>query len=46
VDELYRHPEEWTIKAMHNIANMGYFSSDRTIKDYAETIWNITPVRL
>jgi hypothetical protein len=32
VDELYRHPEEWAMKAMHNIANMGYFSSDRTIR--------------
>jgi glucan phosphorylase len=30
----------------HNIANMGYFSSDRTIKEYAETIWHIDPVRL
>jgi len=46
VDELYRRPEEWTTKAMHNIANMGYFSSDRTIKEYAETIWHIDPVRL
>ncbi|ECK4264016.1 glycogen/starch/alpha-glucan phosphorylase, partial [Salmonella enterica] len=27
-------------------ANMGYFSSDRTIKEYAENIWHIDPVRL
>ena len=46
VDELYRHPEEWTIKAMHNIAAMGYFSSDRTIQEYADKIWHIDPVRL
>ena len=46
VDELYRQQEKWTITAMHNIANMGYFSSDRTIKEYAETIWHIDPVRL
>lgn len=46
VDELYRNPEEWTTKAMHNIANMGYFSSDRTIQEYAEQIWHIDPVRL
>ncbi|EHW4466145.1 glycogen/starch/alpha-glucan family phosphorylase [Salmonella enterica subsp. enterica serovar Kottbus] len=46
VDELYRRPEEWTTKAMLNIANMGYFSSDRTIKEYAENIWHIDPVRL
>lgn len=46
VDELYRTPEEWTTRAMHNIANMGYFSSDRTIQEYADEIWHIKPVRL
>ena len=46
VDELYRQQEKWTCVAMHNIANMGYFSSDRTIKEYAENIWHIDPVRL
>lgn len=46
VDELYRNPEEWTSKAMYNIANMGYFSSDRTIEEYAKKIWHIDPVRL
>ena len=46
VDTLYRQPEEWTNKAMRNIANMGYFSSDRTIQEYADQIWGITPVRL
>ena len=46
VDELYRQQEKWTSTAMHNIANMGYFSSDRTIKEYAENIWHIDPVRL
>ncbi len=46
VDELYRLPEEWTMKAMLNIANMGYFSSDRTIREYAEKIWNIEKTKL
>ncbi len=46
VDELYLQPEVWTTRAMHNIANMGYFSSDRTIQEYAENIWHINPVRL
>ena len=46
VDELYLHPEEWANKAMLNIANMGYFSSDRTIQEYAKNIWHIDPVRL
>ncbi len=46
VDALYRHPDEWTRKALLNIANMGYFSSDRTIQEYADEIWGIKPVRL
>ena len=29
-----------------NIANMGRFSSDRTIKEYASEIWNIKPLLL
>ncbi|WP_410176433.1 glycogen/starch/alpha-glucan phosphorylase, partial [Serratia marcescens] len=28
------------------IANMGYFSSDRTIQEYADEIWHIKPVKL
>ncbi|MBJ3815626.1 glycogen phosphorylase [Shimwellia pseudoproteus] len=46
VDTLYLDQEEWTRRAMHNIANMGYFSSDRTIQEYADEIWHIKPVRL
>ena len=46
VDELYLCPEDWTHKAMINIANMGNFSSDRTIEEYAKKIWHIDPVRL
>ncbi|RLM20693.1 glycogen phosphorylase [Brenneria alni] len=46
VDDLYRNKEEWTRCTAHNIANMGYFSSDRTIGEYAEEIWNIKPIRL
>ncbi|ATM94071.1 glycogen phosphorylase [Yersinia frederiksenii] len=46
VDTLYRHPDEWTRKTLLNIANMGYFSSDRTIEEYANEIWHIKPIRL
>lgn len=46
VDELYLCPEDWTHKTMINIANMGNFSSDRTIEEYAKKIWHIDPVRL
>jgi len=46
VDALYREPESWTRKTVLNIANMGYFSSDRTIQEYADEIWHIKPVNL
>ncbi|MCE9870840.1 glycogen phosphorylase [Hafnia alvei] len=46
VDELYKTPIEWTHRAVMNIANMGHFSSDRTIQEYADEIWNIKAVKL
>ncbi|MCW1873369.1 glycogen phosphorylase [Erwinia sp. INIA-01] len=46
VDKLYRNKGEWTRRALINIANMGYFSSDRTIQEYADEIWGIQPIRL
>ncbi|MGC8766458.1 MAG: glycogen/starch/alpha-glucan phosphorylase [Brevinematia bacterium] len=44
VDKLYRDKYEWNKKALLNTARMGKFSSDRTIKEYAEDIWKIKPV--
>jgi starch phosphorylase len=44
VDALYRNPDEWTRKAVINSLSMGPFSSDRSIREYAETIWGIKPV--
>ena len=46
VDALYRQPGEWTRKAILNVAAMGVFSSDRTIAEYAEEVWNAKPVKL
>ena len=36
MDEVHLNQEEWTRRAVLNIANMGYFSSDRTIQEYAD----------
>lgn len=41
--ELYRDRESWNRKAVINIASSGKFSSDRTIAQYNEDVWNVTP---
>ena len=41
VAECYAMENIWTGKSIINVANMGYFSSDRTIAEYAKEIWNI-----
>jgi starch phosphorylase len=41
VDALYRKPAEWTEKAIRNVARVGKFSSDRTIRDYADEVWGV-----
>jgi len=40
---LYTGPAEWSAKAILNVAASGYFSSDRTIGQYAYEIWNVKP---
>ena len=44
VSDTYRRPDEWTKKSILNVAHMGKFSTDRTIKEYADDIWGLTPV--
>jgi starch phosphorylase len=39
VDALYRDPAAWAARALANVAAMGAFSSDRTIRDYVQKIW-------
>lgn len=44
IDRRYRDQDAWARSAIANIANMGYFSSDRSIEDYAKNIWHIKPL--
>lgn len=46
VDAAYRDQKGWVEKSILNIANMGKFSSDRTIHAYAKEIWGIEPMPL
>lgn len=45
IDALYRQPAEWARMSILNVAGMGRFSSDTTIRAYARDIWGIEPGR-
>jgi starch phosphorylase len=44
VSETYRDGTAWTQKSIRNVAHMGKFSTDRTIREYATEIWAVKPV--
>ncbi|CDR38466.1 CYFA0S02e01992g1_1 [Cyberlindnera fabianii] len=44
VDEAYLDQKSWIKKSITSVANMGFFSSDRCIQEYADSIWNIEPL--
>jgi starch phosphorylase len=48
VTETYLKKSEWIKKSIINVANMGKFSSDRTIKEYAKDVWKVKsiPIKL
>ncbi|MCQ2450874.1 MAG: glycogen/starch/alpha-glucan phosphorylase [Clostridia bacterium] len=43
--ELYADKEKWNKMSLVNIAKSGIFAADRSIKDYADNIWHIKPVK-
>ncbi len=46
LDKAYRDPLVWNRMSLNNIAASGRFSSDRSIREYADRIWGLRPVRL
>jgi len=46
VARAYLNSHRWGQQAIYNVARVGRFSSDRTIREYAEEIWNVAPVEL
>jgi starch phosphorylase len=44
VDEVFQDQEEWTRRNIVAVSRMGFFSSDRAILQYAESIWNVEPL--
>ncbi|KAG1660964.1 hypothetical protein FOA52_005589 [Chlamydomonas sp. UWO 241] len=43
VDKVYKDQDEWTRRSIMYTAGSGKFSSDRTIREYAEDIWDVVP---
>lgn len=46
VSRTYTRQSKWTRMCIMNVASIGKFSSDRTIKDYADEIWKVYPVHI
>ena len=46
IDIEYQKKDTWDWKCIENICHMGFFSSDRSIQDYADNIWHVTPIEV
>ncbi|MCR5054206.1 MAG: glycogen/starch/alpha-glucan phosphorylase, partial [Lachnospiraceae bacterium] len=46
VEETYRDTDLWAKKAILNVANVGKFSSDRTIQEYVDDIWHLDKIKV
>ena len=44
VSEAYRDQEQWAKMSILNVARMGKFSSDRSMREYCADIWKVKPV--
>ena len=44
VSQLWNNKKVWNKMSLLNISRSGYFSSDRSIKEYCESIWKVDPM--
>ena len=46
VNKAWKNPQEWNRMALLNTARSGFFSSDRSIRQYCESIWKVNPLNV